>query len=149
MGRISRQEIEGAFTHYQEVAKRAGETKAWDEWAEMFTEDATYIEHHYGRFRGREEIRAWITRTMADPINDDMVGFPIRWYVIDEERQWVICSVNNIMRDPGDGTVHEADNWTRLEYAGNYQWSGQEDMYNPNEFASMIGGWLQAKKAAE
>ncbi|HUZ42844.1 MAG TPA: nuclear transport factor 2 family protein [Acidimicrobiales bacterium] len=148
MGRYPRSEIEEAFAHYQEVGARAGATKRWDEWAEMFTEDATYVEHHYGRFQGREEIRAWVSKTMAEPINDDMVGFPMRWYLIDEERSWVLCCVINRMRDPGDGTVHEADNWSRLEYAGNGQWSAQEDMYNPNEFASMIGGWLRANKAS-
>lgn len=148
MGRFSRQEIEEAFARYQEVAARAGATHRWDEWAEMFTEDATYTEHHYGTFHGREDIRAWITRTMAEPINDDMTEFPVRWHVIDEDRGWVLCSVVNRMRDPGDGSVHEADNWSRLEYAGDGLWSAQEDMYNPNEFATMIGAWMKARQAA-
>ena len=146
MASFSPQEIEAAFIRYQEVAGEAGATKQWDDWVNLFTVDATYIEHHFGRFQGREEIRKWIGQTMAEPINQEMVGFPVRWHVIDEERGWVIACIINRMRDPGDGSVHEADNWSRLEYAGNGQWSLQEDVYNPTEFAQMIGGWLETRK---
>ncbi len=34
----------------------------------------------------------------------DMPEFPIEWYVIDDERGWVVCQVWNRMRDPGDGS---------------------------------------------
>ena len=147
MAKFPRQEIEEAFQHYQEVAARASSSGQWDEWADLFTEDAVYIEHHYGRFEGREAIRKWISETMSSPINEDMNAFPIGWHVIDEERAWVICSVVNRMADPGDGSTHESENWTRLEYAGEGQFSAEEDMYNPNEFAQMIRGWTAARKA--
>ena len=146
MGRYTRQEIEDAFAHYREVAARAAASGDWDEWAALFTEDATYVEHHYGRYEGREAIRKWIGETMSTPINKDMNSFPIRWYVIDEDKGWVVCSVINRMADPGDGTVHEADSWTRLDYAGNGRFSLEEDMYNPNEFARMITEWTEARK---
>ena len=54
----------------------------WDQWADQFTEDARYYEHHYGRFSGREEIRAWIKGVMQ-PFPDD--GVPVR--VADDRRQ--------------------------------------------------------------
>lgn len=57
-------------------------------------------------------------------------------------------AVWNRMGDPGDGTVHQAVNWTLLKYAGGGKWSWEEDLYNPNEFATMIKGWMAAKRAA-
>jgi NAD(P)-dependent dehydrogenase (short-subunit alcohol dehydrogenase family) len=84
--------------------------------------------------------------TMSSAVNKDMNAFPVRWYVIDEDRGWVVCSVINRMADPGDGSVHEADSWTRLEYAGDGRFSLEEDMYNPNEFAAMISSWSAARK---
>ena len=146
MGKYPRQEIEDAFAHYRETAARAAASGDWDEWAELFTEDATYVEHHYGRFEGRQAIRKWIGETMSTAINKDMNSFPVRWYVIDEDRGWVVCSVINRMADPGDGTVHEADSWTRLDYAGDGRFSLEEDMYNPTEFAQMIASWTEARK---
>ena len=146
MGTYPRQEIEEAFSHYRDVAARAAAAGRWDDWVELFTEDATYIEHHYGRYEGREAIREWISETMSTAVNKDMNAFPVRWYVIDEDRGCVVCSVINRMADPGDGSVHEADSWTRLEYAGDGRFSLEEDMYNPNEFARMIAAWSAAKR---
>lgn len=148
MGTYSREEIEAAFTTFQERAAEAGRTGSWDEWSLCFTEDADYSEHHYGRMKGRQEILDWITKTMNEPIFRHMTSFPIDWYVIDEERGWVICQVANVMEDPGDGSDHRAYNWTLLHYAGNGQFSYEEDMYNPAEFGEMVKGWLRAKKAA-
>lgn len=145
MPRFSREEIEEAFLRYRERAAAAATSGKWDEWAELFTEDAVYVEHHYGRFEGRDAIRSWINETMAAGLNKDMTSFPVRWYVIDEEQGWVVCSVANCMADPGDGSAHEADSWTKLHYAGNGRFSYEEDMYNPNEFASMISTWAAVR----
>jgi len=148
MGRYPREEIEAAYAKYQEKAAKAAAVQEWDEWVDLFTEDAVYIEHHYGRFEGREAIRKWIQETMTAPINEYMNYFPVRWYVIDEDRGWIVCSVINRMSDPGDGTVHDSDSWTLLHYAGDGRFSYEEDMYNPNEFTTMITGWMEAKKKA-
>jgi len=48
----------------------------WREWADLFTEDARYLEHTYGEFNGREEIYAWISSTMAEWPNRAMTSFP-------------------------------------------------------------------------
>ena len=148
MGTYSRQEIEEAFQHFQDAAERSAKSGDWTEWSECFTEDATYYEHHYGRFHGRKEIYDWIQSTMTQPVVDAMRSFPIDWYVIDEERGWVLCSVWNQMDDPGDGSLHREYNWTMLHYGGNGKFSYEEDLYNPTEFETMIKGWLEAKKAA-
>ena len=146
MGRFTREELEVAFEEYRRVALRAGTTGNWDAWADLFTEDATYVEHLFGTLGGREAIRRWITRTMATPPNDRMKYFPVEWYVIDEERGWVVAAIWNRMEDPGDGSVHQAINFTLLKYAGNGKWSYEEDVYNPRHFQTMIEGWQRRRK---
>ncbi|RMH67551.1 MAG: nuclear transport factor 2 family protein [Actinomyces sp.] len=146
MGRWTRQELEDAFAHYREVARRAGTSGDWNEWADLFTEDATYVEHHFGTFGGREAIRRWITTTMSEWPNSEMVHFPVEWYVIDEERGWVVCQVWNRFADPGDGSVHQAHNFTLLKYAGDGLWSYEEDVYNPARFGEMVGAYLAHKR---
>ncbi len=146
MGKWSRAELEEAFENYQRLALEAGTTGSWDAWANQFTEDATYVEHHYGTFGGREAIRKWISSTMSQNINRDMRFFPIEWYVIDEERGWVVAHVWNRMIDPGDGSVHQASNLALLKYAGNMMWSYEEDVYNPERFKQVIKGWMAKKR---
>jgi hypothetical protein len=146
MGRWSRQEIEEAFDRYQAAALKGGTTGDWDDWADLFTEDAQYIEHLYGTLGGREAIRTWIHTTMQTKPADEMSYFPIEWHIVDEDRGWVVCQVWNRMDDPGDGSLHQAYNFTLLKYAGNGLWSYEEDIYNPAHFGTMIQGWI-AKKA--
>ena len=113
----------------------------------MFTDDAQYIEHHFGRFDGRQEILEWISRTMAQWPNTEMTAFPHDWCVCDEERGWWICQIENRFSDPGDGNVYEAANITILKYAGAMQFSSEEDVYNPANFAPAVQGWIRAKRA--
>ena len=143
----SRAEIEQAFQHWQETAAKAAAVQDWRAWADLFTEDATYIEHHYGEMHGREAIYDWIQSLMNSPLVDEMNSFPIEWHVIDEERGWVICQVWNRMKDPGDGSLHQAYNFTLLKYAGNNQWSYEEDIYNPATFEQMVAEWAAVKAA--
>ena len=145
MGKWSRAELEGAFEEYQRVALEAGISGDWNAWADLFTEDSTYIEHLFGTMGGREAIRNWITKTMSQSPNDEMKYFPVEWYIIDEERGWVSCQVWNRMVDPGDGSLHQAYNFTLLKYAGNGKWSYEEDIYNPVHFQNMMKGWFAAK----
>ena len=51
------------------------------------------------------------------------------------------------MQDLGDGEVHQAINWSLLKYAGNDQWSYEEDIYRVEEFADTIKGYMAARKA--
>jgi hypothetical protein len=149
MGRWSRDELEDAFQHYQDVARAAGTSGDWGPFAELFTEDATYIEHHYGTLGGREAIRRWITATMTTYPGNEMPHFPIEWYIIDEDRGWVVCQVWNRMADPGDGSLHQAYNFTLLKYAGGGLWSYEEDIYNPMSFATMVKDWSERRQALQ
>lgn len=144
MSAFTRDEIDVAFQHYQAVTRRAGETMDWSPWADLFSEDADYWEHLYGRMTGREEIRTWIVNTMTTYPGNEMPWFPPQWVVIDEEKGWVVWYVRNIMRDPGDGSVHEAYNVSIAHYAGANLWSYEEDVYNVDDFVKMIAGWEAA-----
>ncbi|GAB2658843.1 nuclear transport factor 2 family protein [Prescottella soli] len=139
----TRDELEAAFANYQKTVVEATQTRDWNIFADQFTEDATYLEHAFGSFSGREEIRRWVTRTMTAFPGNRMPEFPVSWYVIDEERGWVICEVQNPMEDPGDGTEHGAANITILHYAGDNLWSHEEDAYNPMNFLSMAKKWCR------
>ena len=149
MGKYSRQEIEDAFDKYQQTALKAGTSGDWNPWADLFTEDATYIEHLFGTFGGREAIRNWISSTMAEYPHCEMKYFPVEWYIIDEERGWVVYQVWNRMVDPGDGSLHQSYNYSLLKYAGHGLWSFEEDIYNPKPFQDMIRGWLATKRTCE
>jgi hypothetical protein len=141
MGHWPLVELERAFATYQATAAEAASSGDWARWAALFTDDAEYVEHLYGTMHGREAIRAWITETMGSYPGNDMVAFPVEWSIIDQERGWVVCQIWNRMRDPGDGSVHQAYNFTLLKYAGNGLWSYEEDIYNPAHFATMISAW--------
>jgi hypothetical protein len=145
MPEFTRAELDEGFEHYQAVAAEAARTGNWRPWADLFTDDATYVEHLFGSFTGPEEIHRWISETMSTPPNDQMNAFPVEWSIMDERRGWVVCAIANRMADPGDGSVHQAVNWTLLKYAGNHKWSWEEDLYNPMEFGQMIEAWQKAK----
>lgn len=91
----------------------AGEMR-WDALADMFTEDATYIDPAWGCFKGRKSIR--------QSLRDSMQGledwkFPTDWCVIEGNR--VVSKFRNQL--PGqraDGTYYEVPGVSVLEYAG-------------------------------
>ena len=141
------QEIDQAFAAYQAEVASIAESGEWTRFADMFTHAATYEEHAYGTFSGREEIRAWVLETMTAFPGNTMTSFPIAWHVVDAPTSRVICEVRNLMPDPGDGSVHEASNLTILTYGGDGLWSREEDVYNPMRFARMSLRW--ARIAAE
>jgi hypothetical protein len=140
----SAHEIEEAFATYQEAVVGIAASGEWERFADLFAEDATYEEHAFGTFTGREAIRAWVLSTMTSFPGNTMTSFPIAWHVLDLPTQRVICEVRNLMPDPGDGSVHEASNLTILTYGGDGRWSREEDVYNPMRFAQMALGWCRA-----
>ena len=143
----TRAELETAFQHYQDEVEKACATRDWGLFAALFTEDATYVEHAYGNFEGREAIRTWITRTMTEEFpGNEMPHFPIDWYVVDEERGRIVCEVFNQLADVGDGKRHGASNITILTYAGDNQWSCEEDVYNPATFLRAVKRYCKAAR---
>ena len=146
MPQFTRAELERAFDAYQERGRAAGASGDWNPWADQFTDDAVYVEHHYGRMEGQQAIRDWITATMSVFPNDQFTSFPIEWAVFDEERGWIVCEIQNRLADPGDGSVFQAANLPRLVYAGDDRWSYEEDAYNPQAMADVVQAWLRHRR---
>lgn len=140
----TRDEIQAAFDRYRDAAATAARTGDWSPWVECFTPDAHYVEHLYGEFHGRDAILSWIEKTMTVFPFNRMNAFPWDWYTIDADNGWVVGQVANRFADPGDGETYESANWTRLVYAGDGQFSEEEDVYNPSRFAPMVEAWLSA-----
>ena len=144
MGTYTRAELEAGLRIYNAARDRASETGDWSIWAEVFTDDADYVEHAYGTFKGRAAIRDWITKVMA-PFPH--MTFPQDWVAFDETAGAVVFQCQNRLAHPTDsaGAPFEFPTWTRLVYAGNGKWSCEEDIYNPARDANrVIGAWLKA-----
>lgn len=136
----ARDEVEREFLAYRERGDLAVATGDWHQWADQFTTDANYLEHHYGRFQGQTAIREWITATMG-PFPD--MTFPVDHYLIDGNR--VVALIPNVLPDPTGGTQQYAfDVHVILHYSGNGQWAYEEDIYNPDEAGAVIGEWVKA-----
>jgi len=152
MGRYSRDEIERAFQRYQDMGLAAARSGDWSLWGQMFTEDCAYHEHSLGEWGGREavvrEMAALMHKTEETPwiwCNQ----YPVKDYVIDEDRGWVWSMIWNRMEDPGNAQVFECNCLTMLYYAGDGQFSFEEDLYNPLQFQQMMEDWLAVKENCE
>ena len=145
--RFSRDELAQAFATFEATVDAAARTRDWDAWVAHYTPDVDYIEHAMGTMKGRVEVRDWIYKTMTTFPGSHMTAFPSLWSVIDEERGRVIIELDNPMRDPGDGTIISATNISIITYAGDGQWSRQEDIYNPLRFLAAGMKWCKKAQA--
>jgi hypothetical protein len=140
---VPRDELSAAFDAFERTVARAAETRDWDPWVAQYTPDVVYVEHAVGTMRGREEVRAWIQKTMTTFPGSHMTAFPALWTVFDEASGRVICELDNPMADPGDGTVISATNISIITYAGDGKWCRQEDVYNPLRFVAATLKWCR------
>src|SRR3954469_424005 len=146
-GPFSAEEITEAYAAMHGRVQQYSSTGRWEDFADNFTEDAVYVEHAFGTFRGREAIRAWSVPTMTTFPGGTMTGFPLAWQVVDAPSSRLICEVRNLMPDPGDGSELEESNLTIMTYAGGGLFSREEDVYNPLRFARMSVKWARIAAA--
>ena len=118
-----------------------------------FTDDVVYREMAmsmdgtwFPEMRGKEGARHWIDAVFNRFPIDRMMLFPISWFVIDEQRGWVVLEWRNQMADPGNGELFEERSYTRLKYGGNRQFRFEEDIYDPGRMREMILRWLEARR---
>ena len=150
MGRWTREELEEAFDKYNECVLKAAAAGKWELWTdECFTEDVTYEDPNFGVMGGRDAVSNWMNRLTKDYPLSELKHFPSPWHVVDEERGWIVCEFRNRMRDPGDGSVHEVYNYTKLHYAGKGRFNYQRDAYDASHAPTMLEGWLKAKAKCE
>ena len=122
-----RTEVERALERYFELgARAAGHPHAdWNKWADLFTEDALYVEPQYGTLRGREAIRRWIVPLME---NFRAMLNPIEWSMIDGDR--VGFYLWNVMPHPDPARPpFRFQSFTLLQYRDGL-WSYEEDFYD-------------------
>jgi hypothetical protein len=139
--------LAAAFEGFEQTVARAAETRDWDAWVQQYTPDVDYIEHAAGTMKGRDEVRAWIRKTMTTFPGSHMTAFPSLWTVVDEPTARIICELDNPMVDPGDGTIISATNISIITYAGDGLWCRQEDIYNPLRFARAAMKWCKKAEA--
>ena len=136
----SRDEVDREFQRFVE----RGAANDWSAWADQFVDDALYVEHAMGTFRGREAIREWITTTMASVSG---MSFPVEWHVIDGDRVIMYCW-NVFDPLPGMTGEYRFAVVTILGYAGHGQWSFEEDVYNEKEAEAVLARFLEDAAAA-
>jgi hypothetical protein len=123
MGNYTREELEQSFRTYWRTGA-VGED--WDAWADLFTEDATYVEHVLGSMQGREAVRAWIKPIMEQYCE---LYTAYEWHAIDEQNGRVVVYMQNRRDHPaGQGTI-DFPGITILDYAGNGRWCREEDFW--------------------
>ncbi|MEJ5255652.1 MAG: nuclear transport factor 2 family protein [Acidimicrobiales bacterium] len=122
-----REEVEEAVTRYVELRERIerGEL-GWTALAELFTDDAVYIDPAWGRIEGVEQIRCFLEESMRGL--DDW-RFPIEYTAIDGDT--VVVKWTQIL--PGtrpDGSPYRQSGYSTLVYAGGGRFSYEEDLLN-------------------
>jgi len=120
---------------------RVGDSGDWSAWADLHSVDGVWVEHHLGTFTGREAIREAIVGVMATAPRS--MYFPVEFVLIDGNR--VVYYPWQCLPDPrGGNDIYRFGCVTILEYAGDGQFSYQEDIYNPKEGERVFGQWIAA-----
>ena len=127
----------------QTVAGRP-ETRDWDAWVLQYTPDVDYIEHATGTMKGRDEVRAWITKTMTHFPGQPHDGVPVA--VVGDRRA----------DRPGHLRAGQPDARPRRRHASSAPPTSrssptpatgcgrrQEDIYNPLRFVQAAMKWCQ------
>jgi hypothetical protein len=116
------EEVDAAFRKYWQTGA-VGED--WDAWADLFTEDAVYVEHVLGTLHGREAIRAWIKPIMAQY---GEIYTAYEWHMVESSGRAVVYMQNRRDHPGGDGVL-DFPGITILQYAGGGLWSMEEDYW--------------------
>jgi hypothetical protein len=122
MSEFSRAEVEEAFRHYY-LTGPVGED--WKAWSELFTDDALYWDHYWGKFTGPREIELFLDGTMSEA---PAVYTPMMWYAIDGSRV-VWKGVNRADNPEPGGEPFGFESLQILTYAGHGKWSREEDWW--------------------
>ena len=70
----------------------------WVAWSQLFTDDASYLDHFYGTFRGPSEIQKFLESTMSFAPH---VYSPLVWYNLDGSQ--IVYKVVNRADNPEPG----------------------------------------------
>jgi ketosteroid isomerase-like protein len=118
-----RAEVEAAFQHYWRTGA-VGED--WEVWADLFTDDALYVEHVLGTMHGREEIKRWIVAIMNE-YSEMYTAY--EWHIIEGDRVVMYMQNRRDNPEPG-GPPIDFPGISVLEYAGDGKWRLEEDYWS-------------------
>ena len=142
-----RAEVQAAVDRYHELRRRidAGlEPEGFGALADLYTDDAVYVDAAWGRIEGKAAIAHWL--------QDSMVGlgdwrFPVEFTAIEGDD--VVVKWTQII--PGarpDGSAPTQSGYSRLRYAGDGKFGYEEDVYNMTQVLEDIAasGWRPAER---
>jgi limonene-1,2-epoxide hydrolase len=135
-----RDEVQAAVDRYRDLRQAIERGEAtWSDLAELFTDDAVYIDPAWGRIQGIDEIRTFL--------HDSMVGledwtFPIEFTAIEGD-DVIIKWTQRLPGQRADGSRYEQSGVSRLVYAGGGRFRYEEDLLNMAHVLEDLGasGW--------
>jgi ketosteroid isomerase-like protein len=122
-------EVDEAARRYCEIRARTEEglePDAFGALADLYTEDAVYVDAAWGRIEGRTAIAEWLTHSMVG-LGD--WRFPVEFVAVAGDD--VVVKWTQVI--PGtrpDGSAYTQSGYSRLRYAGGGKFSYEEDVYN-------------------
>lgn len=130
-----RTEIEATIERYLELRRAAiaGE-KPWTALAEVFTDDAVFVDSVWGRHQGIAALVEFLDASMRGLDDWD---FPHHWQAIDGDRVFLRWS-NRLPGTGPDGGPLDNMGLSILDYAGNGKFSYEEDMYSESHLAQVM-----------
>jgi len=122
-----RAEVQATVDRYLALRNRIEDGEAtWIDLAEMFTDDAVYIDPAWGRIQGIEEIREFLVESMRG-LED--WRFPPSFAAIEGDD--VVVTWRQVL--PGqraDGRPYQQTGVSLMRYAGDGKFSFEEDLLN-------------------
>jgi limonene-1,2-epoxide hydrolase len=120
-------EVRAAVDAYVALRERIERHEAtWTDLAQMFTDDAVYIDPAWGRIQGIDELRTFFDESMRGLEDWD---FPIEFTAIDGDSV-VVKWVQQLPGTRPDGSRYEQSGVSTLVYAGDGKFSYEEDLLN-------------------
>jgi SnoaL-like protein len=139
VGEHARTEVEQAFRHYVLTGLVRED---WPAWSQLFTDDAPYLDHFWGTFRGPAEIQRFLEGTMSFAPH---VYSVLVWYNIDGDH--IVYKVLNRADNPAPGAPPiEFPSLQIIRYAGDGKWASEEDWWILREMKLFNEAYTEASR---
>ena len=141
-----RAEVRAAVDRYHELRRRIDdglEPQGFGALADLYTDDAVYVDAAWGRIEGKEAIAHWLEHSMVG-LGD--WRFPVEFTAIEGD-DVVVKWTQVIPGTRADGTPTTQSGYSRLRYAGDGRFSYEEDVYNMAQVLEDIAasGWTPSQ----
>jgi ketosteroid isomerase-like protein len=123
-----REEVQAAVDRYVELRRQIdeGDLASFAVLADLYTDDAVYVDAAWGRLEGRPAIDEWLEESMVGLLD---WRFPIEFTAIEGDH--VIVKWTQILPvRRADGSAYTQSAYSHLLYAGDGKFSYEEDTYN-------------------